>query len=538
MKTSHILTITCFALLLGTSGCIDVKNHYVLNPDGSGKVMHEATLQPMSFLDDGSDPDATGRSAVKQLVEDSSGIDAWSDVSFQVNDDGTITLQGTGYFPDVNTVQINSGGMTSESKDFVLQSTPGGPSRLAFYDDQNSAAAEDAGAELTDAELEAQLKSAKGQYNQSKPMMAAMLGSMRMEHSFDLPGDVTKSSNVTMDGNKATLVFDGAKVLSAMDAIYADDAWLTELVKAGKDPMADRDAIIGNRFNEKVFGTAGPIKVEFNPGATPQFDYAAEVAAAQNGLEAMLAGMGIQAPVPIQAAPGGGFKSVMVGGVQWIRYADQENGIQPLNGQEGYKIAVVADLGGAALSVGEGEVTEAIADNGETLLPDSDWHRKINFPRLSENGDKVVFEIPLSAPGNGVTGIQKVAGHLTYTVGSTTKDVDLGFTGLTAGRKGTEYNAALEKVQKSQWSDGYEISLKLDVQQSTVKEVKFLDAAGKALSVEPAGHSSWGDAVEFSFSSATALPDVGKIIAVVYDDMVEYKADFALENLDLVGNPR
>lgn len=537
MKTRpHWLCLPILAL--GIVGCMDVKNHYVLNPDGSGKVIHEATVQPMSFTNDGSDPERLGRDTVKQLVEESEGVDTWTDVSFTVNDDSTVTLKGTAYFQNLNSVNLNSGGMKSDSNDFVLSTDVHGISKLAFYEDSKEDETDSTKTPvLSDDELTAEIAKAKSQYKQGKTMMAAMLGSMRIESKFQLPGTIKSSHNVSTDENTALVVFDGNKVIEAMDAVYADEAWLGTILKAGKDPMSDKNAVIGDTFNEVMFGASGPVEVSFDKGTTPQFDYAGESEAARAGLEAMLADIGIQAPTPIQAAPGGGFTNVMVGGVQWVRYEDQENEIRPLNSQKGFQLSVIAELGGAALSVEEGTVTEAIADNGESLLPESEWNRKINFPRLSKNKDKVVFEISLSAPGDKVQGIQKVVGQLNYTVGSTTKEIDLGVTSLTPGQKGTEFNTSIEKVGKSQWTDGYDLSIKLDINNAKVKELQFFDGSGKKLTVNSAGYSGWGDSTEFTYSSDQAFPTNGKVMALVYDDLVVYQADFTLQNLDLLGNP-
>ena len=515
---------------------MDIKNHYVLNPDGSGKVIHEATVQPMSFTNDGSDPESLGRDTAKQLVEESEGVDTWTDVSFTVNDDGTVTLKGTAYFQDLNKVNLNSGGMKSESKDFVLSTDVNGIAKLAFYESDKEDEKKSTETALSDNQLTAEIAKAKSQYKQGRSMMAAMLGSMRIESSFQLPGTIKKSHNVSIDGNTVLVVFDGNKVIKAMDAVYADETRLGNILKAGKDPMSDKNAVIGDQFNEVMFGASGPVEVSFDKGTTPHFDYAGESEAARGNMEAMLADLGIQTPIPIQAAPSGGFTNAMVGGVQWVRYEDQENEIRPLNGKKGFQLSVIAELGGAALSVGEGTVLEAIADTGESLLPESEWDRKIHFPRLSKNKDKVVFEVPLLAPSDRVQGIKKVAGQLNYTVGSTTTDTDLGLTNLTPGQKGTEFNASIEKVEKSQWSEGYDLSIKLDIHNSKVKELQFFDESGEKLAVNSAGYSGWGDSTEFTYSSDQAFPTSGKVIALVYDDLVVYQADFILENLDLLGN--
>ena len=58
-------------LLLLTSGCFDTKDDITLNPDGSGKVVHECTFQPVNLSADNENQDTgqTLTNAVREVLE-------------------------------------------------------------------------------------------------------------------------------------------------------------------------------------------------------------------------------------------------------------------------------------------------------------------------------------------------------------------------------------------------------------------------------------------------------------------------------------
>ena len=109
-------------LVVVTSGCIETSDVYTLNPDGSGKVDHEVVLTPMGFGPGGDDdPEANARHALRQMLEESDGVEAWSGAGFEVLDDGRMRLRGTAYFRDANKLIISNGGMKSSSPEVEVQ---------------------------------------------------------------------------------------------------------------------------------------------------------------------------------------------------------------------------------------------------------------------------------------------------------------------------------------------------------------------------------------------------------------------------------
>ena len=103
-----------FALALSLAllaGCVQVRDEYTLNPDGSGKVK-VSRLEPagMTLMGGGGqlNPEAEVLTVAKKLVAESKGIDAWKDVSWKIAKDGRIQVTGTAYFKDINKLAFGS----------------------------------------------------------------------------------------------------------------------------------------------------------------------------------------------------------------------------------------------------------------------------------------------------------------------------------------------------------------------------------------------------------------------------------------------
>ena len=105
--------ILIFGISAFLSGCFETKEEYIFNPDGSGKVVYSAAFPPMSFKlsDEEPDPESQMKDAVKDILEKSSGIDVWKDVSYKLTDDGKVSFKGTAYFKDVSKFDVHNMGM-------------------------------------------------------------------------------------------------------------------------------------------------------------------------------------------------------------------------------------------------------------------------------------------------------------------------------------------------------------------------------------------------------------------------------------------
>ncbi len=262
-------------VLLSAIGCFESKEDYVLNPDGSGKVTivgsFETTMPGMTPV---SDP-KEGIRHVKELLEKSKGVDAWSGVSYDRTKEGRVSFKGTAYFPDISKLDLETFG-----KDASLKKE-GNKLILLIEEEEETEAI--AAKKLSAEEMKTQVEQAKKQWQTMKTMTGPMLKEIKQDLTYKLPGAVESSTNMKkIDANTVNVLVDGAKLMAAMDAMMTDEAWLKKQAEAGafasgeSGPPMDEEEL-----NARIFGEKGPVKAVITGPLQPQFDYKSEVAAAK-----------------------------------------------------------------------------------------------------------------------------------------------------------------------------------------------------------------------------------------------------------------
>ena len=531
--------VASLCLVLALTGCVEIYDEYTLNPDGSGKVERRTVAGDMAFEGFGAAGDAASqaRQTVREMLKESVGVDAWKDVRYEVRPDGKTEVFAVAYFSDLNALELAGGGVGGPGGTPRLESNADGSLTLTLGDADEEAAEMTDVPERDEAELRAEIERARSEFEASKPFMQAMLGGMVIDTAFRLPGPPTESNNFRQDGDLLRVTMKGEDMMNAVETMMQDTDWMLEQARLGKDDFMS-DPGDTDRLNEMVFGSPGPVQAVIPAGAAPLFDYAAEVAEAQEQFPEMMEALGMEAPVPAAPAEGGGFTDLQVGGVQWVRYDDPDEGIRPFNEQAGYKLCLVGRFDGSVLSVGEGVVTEAVADTGQDLLPVNEWNRRISWPRLSESKTAVVFEVPLSPPSADVRGLARVAGTLQYRLATSTEDVDIGIGRFAEGTTGQRYGALVEQVGPRAWGDGTSLTLRVDLSADQIQEALFYAQDGSSIPVERGSTMQMGDASSLEYVTEGVFPEAGRIVLRVFSDLTLYEAPFLLEALDLTGQPR
>ena len=538
-------------LLLLTSGCFDTREDFTLNPDGSGKVVHECTFQAMNFNADNADQDA-GKAltnAVRQVLEQAHGVDAWRDVTFKTLDDGRIYFRGTAYFKKLSDLDIENQTMLK----FDWKKSADGGALLTLRTNEETQAGgmkmtrnkpAKATKTLTPEEQAKKIKLERGQFQQAMPMMSGILGNMKHAVVFHLPGKVTSSANFTnaAAGNLA-ITFDGAKLLAVMQKLVNDDAWCQQHGSTGFDDMQQKPALDAD-MNQFVFGEKAPVSATVAVAAKPLFDYATEVAAAQaeyaqtkKALRVGSSSSSSDDAEEVTAAPAtGGLKSVKVVGVRLVREADAQRGLRPFNEEASYSVSLLVEFPGAVQSVTDETVLEAAtADDGTDLLPDSDWNRKVHFPNLAKDKTAAILEFKLNLPGGGVKGLKELSGKVQYRVSGGTKEIDLGLDGLKEGATGTNLDAEIKSIKEGWQKNGsQEMSLHLKTNPDGLKSVSLV-ADGARTVLSQRGYGGGNGAYDFNYECKTNFPANGRIVAEIYDKVQTFEARFKLENLTLLG---
>ncbi len=529
MRTLTALLSISFILFF--ISCYDTKQTYNLNPDGSGKVVIDLVFQPFSFGDDKKDPQKKLKSSVLEILEKSKGVDAWKDVTWLAQDDGRIRFNGTAYFSDLGKLNLSSGGMlkaslTQGEKNTLVLEVKGDSEGKGMRKKSEEPAAAMSAEEKTKAALKA-----KNEFQQARSMLAGFLASLRHESTFQLPGTVKSAVNLkTGTGGTLTILVEGKKLVEAFDSVATNTAFFERQVEKGTGGDLGDDF-----FNEKMFGSKGPIRAVLSGPFTPRFDYAAELASARAAEKTIYQALGKAEPAA--PATGGTIKAAHVAGVMLVGELDTEREIYPLGQWKGgYSISVIVDFPGSVLKIDKVRLEEARTDLGQDLLLEDESERKASFPKLSKDKTSAVCDFKLKNPDANAKSISKLSGKLEYYSASKTKTVELDFPSVSGGAKSKIYTSEIKTVKPAAYEkDKMEIALAVGLSQESIREYQVLDASGKPVEMEKGMESSYGGTTDVTLRVKGKIPDKAKIVLVLWEEMKKYEVPFSLAPFTLLG---
>ncbi|MBN1898816.1 MAG: hypothetical protein JW827_08575 [Spirochaetes bacterium] len=532
----YFQTLIIFASILILFSCMETKQDYTLNPDGSGKVIFQARFQPMKLgMGKDKDPAEEMKRSVSDILQKSEGVTTWEDVSYELTDDGRIHFKGTAFFKDINKLKFHN---LSMIKAEFKKSPKGGMVLVIKGDEKKKEGSAGKPSGMTEEEIQQAIKKEKMSYQQSKPMMSAILSGMKMEASFRLPGNIARSINFLKEKNDIlSIVFDGKKFMDVMDKIMEDDNYIRQFIVEGKK-MDQSSPLSDHQVNKMMYGEEGPVQANIAGQLKPLFNYKTEVARAKKDYPAMLKKLDLDETLaPAKPARGGKFKALKVAGVRIVNIADWDRNIRAFHADQGYTLSLVGDLPGAILKVTGGKLEKAVANNNENLMPEKEWDRDIKFPSLSKDNKAIIFEVMMKLPGKNVKYIKDVSGYLEYISSGGTSKMDVGLTEFKEGVKGTSLGSEILSIKEDQWKKGsYVMELKMDIENEALKEVTFYDDAGQKMDVYRLGYSSQGTkSTVFSFSLNGAFPAKGRIQTEIYKDLGTFRVPFSLKKISLTG---
>ena len=296
-------------LLAGLSGCFKTKEIFALNPDGSGKVFYQLTHAQMdtgmSFNMGNSEakkdsPEDLAKKEAEKILKESSGIDAWKDVSWEVNELGEFTFKGTAYFPDIN--ELKMGGNVKSSNHSVFKKTDQGISLVWSSSKKDSPQEDEPSQAMDEASIDLAVKKAKAEMAQAMGMLSGILPGMKEEVFFMLPGKIDTVNNFTkVKENLVKIVFDGKKLLRLMKTFSQDDAAIRQVVSQGGN--AAKEGPPEDYMNKMLFGNEGNVEVTVSGDLSPVFDYATESMAAIEAYPGMCETLGIEMPKKLVPLP-------------------------------------------------------------------------------------------------------------------------------------------------------------------------------------------------------------------------------------------
>ncbi|TET35052.1 MAG: hypothetical protein E3J72_13025 [Planctomycetota bacterium] len=521
--------VLILSLLLIFTGCLkmDKTENFRLNPDGSGKVKITATFGVTNFQG-GGEPDLDD--LMQKTLENSKGVDAWKGTEFKSLGEDNVKFTGTAYFRDISKMKLKVGESMIKIRYAVTKDKAGNTVLTAAMEDQKEPSPAKK-VELSEADLKAEIKKAREEFERTKPMMAVLLPQFKYKACFHLWGEIVEVVNFTKEKDgSVSLTIDGLKMYEAVEKLTANDEWWKKQILSGKN--LQQDGPDEKEMFEIMFGKAASPRVVFKPGEKAVFDYAQEVAAAKKETAALKKKLGL---VEIEEVESGdpGTVTLKVVGASMKRVEDKEFYLQ-----KEYILTMVGRLPQKALKIDKCTLKKVLTDTGKSMLPKKRWDREMRFLKLARDGRKFKFDVRLELPPADVKGFQEIAGVIEYFQSAGARKTDLGITSFAKGAKGKEFSAKIKEIKESEWEKGtMEVTVELKINLDSVKGAIFLNDKGNELENKKTGHMSFGNQTEITFSVKGPLPKSGKIILEVFDKMKKFKKPFSVKNIDLMGNP-
>jgi len=531
--------VVSLALSLGLlAGCIQVRDEYTLNPDGSGKVKVDR-LEPaaMNMMGGSKDlnPEAEALKVAKKLVEKTKGVEAWKDVTWKIAEDGRVRVTGTAYFKDINALAFSSKeGRTSLEK-------PGDGRMVLRFGKQGAkpkTATKTEPAKLSDEELKRKVLVEKVKWQQGRGMMVATMSGMLMESTYNLPGKVEKTSCFKKLGaGKVRFTIKGDDFIKTLDRLTADEKfWKAQAAGSNRGSLKDFQVPEALKM---LYGSTEPPCVEVSGAVKPLFNYAEEVAAARKGMPDLVKKLGAKPPSgtggtgsdpePEPAKAGDGLVKVWITSINQTLAADlpKDKGLWPPKAT--CEIQVIGQLPGKVIKIEDGKLEKAVADNDGSMMPAKSFYQKTQGAYLQgTKKDFVKFSLRLGPLPEGAKAIKEASGHLVYYVGSGSKKTDLGEIKLEKDASGKVLGAKVTRRSKNFGSVTLELAIK---DPSMIKGVTCKTTDDKELQCKVSNAYTWSGKTRLSLSIPRDAPETAKFELELYEKTEKRNMPFKLENV-------
>lgn len=265
---------------------MESENKVLLNSDGSGKALVKLKSAQAIGLGLGEAELVEAERNAAMGIVGAGVVDAWSDVTFSVNEEGFFEFRGVAYFPDFTRFPIlglfeGSDGASDGAIGWKMESA-GGIITLTYSPNVDRSEPDGDPPPDTDEKI----KEIRRQFNSGKETIEAMVGEMSSIVSIKVGGEITDTKGFERKGESVASVSINAEgVLKGIENMVMDDALLKKLAAKGQlveNPQGNPPP----EFFECLYGV-DELKIAFKAG-DPLFDYGAEVAKAKANMPADL----------------------------------------------------------------------------------------------------------------------------------------------------------------------------------------------------------------------------------------------------------
>jgi len=278
-----------------TSGCLEVRQQFTINPDRSAKVRVKLAFDlgllerveaetGIDMKNEIHEAEATMRSLARQCIATATGVDAWTDYSMEIRPGESITVWITAYVPEVTHFKLNPN--NGEIPNMTLRMSRGDDSQetwsvvLPGLNDHKPSGKRPT-QKLTDEEVAEILAERRTQFEEEAAESKVLFESLKITSALRFPGKVTKTTNASRTSRQeATVSFEGKRFYAMMEQILADDQLAAIAFRNGAE-LHSSLTLPGDQINAWLFGEKAPVSVTVTPGERALFDYEKELAAAK-----------------------------------------------------------------------------------------------------------------------------------------------------------------------------------------------------------------------------------------------------------------
>lgn len=480
-----------------TSGCFEVEDAWVLNPDGSGKVTRTLTLDPRG---------KPAKDWANLGIKRAKGVDAWADFKSTSTSDGRLRIQATAYFRDLNALDLKLG-----PQPYWGPADAAGARSIELSDQDPAKAAR--GGTPDPGSSRRLLKTILRSYRRAKE--ASFKASLR------LPGAVEGASGLVQEGETWRAAVELEKVYQALEPLLDDDDFLT---KRG------RRRLLGPVVNAKACG--GALRATVAKGGQPLFDYASEAAAARAKSDRLLDEIGVDA---IKGGRQLRVHTARVTGLTYLRseaFAPPQLRFMQADYRPHLRLRLRLELNGAPIATEGVELVSATTEAGVQLaLPE--FKEDHSAEADDEKKAHVDVELLCDYPPQGFRGLKEISGNLRVYISSETREVDLGLERVAAGES-TADNAITE-------INGTWVTLRCaTIEEAEVKAVRFVTESGKRYPIEILSRYGKETGCELTLKVPRKLDLKPKmrVLVEVHADKALVELPFEVKGIDTTGAPK
>lgn len=549
MKTLGILIAGI--LVLPLCGCYHSTLTYVMNPDGSGKVTVHLLAQDINA---GVDQVLSGnlrnneqKKRVFEFFETCKGIEAWKDVTYNLNADQRFEFHGTGYFKDLNTVEIQFGPQSilhprikkvAEGKLAIFVDLG-----FQFAKEPKELRDKDEFTGLTNDQIVSKMQT---QYREMRPVWGLMMDTFQMEMQLSAPGKVSESLGFKKEDAYYKIAVKGTDILKALDDLATDKAWLLRRAKDQPQEWMDLTTLeTMPELGQKLFGIRELPKLSVEGPLAPVFDYKQEIEPAKAQFEKLMRELGPQVMHVNEDIVEGKVKDAQLKKLRpsgaMVRWETDgiANGPSSLWDDE-YIVSFMGDLPVKPIGITKLNLKTATTDLGESLIKKPTFESRLSGAfgdvKLKEDAETITVDLKLLRPSSKARLLKEISGEIEVAESAGLHEIDLGMMEFKKGAKTKALNAEITGMEKGVFTDKGEqsLSLELGIPDFAKKDILFFDEKGQKLDTSFSSGSCGVERFQSTFSIKGQFPPRGQI-KVRLHKLILYRVPFKLLNITVAG---